>query len=494
MPTTLPNGATPAVGTRTDPRREYVVGGGWPAARGPFYQALPRHIDDITQAFGADLYQRMLLDSAVRAAVETQKKAILADLSIQPVVSDEHLDYPVAREIADFCERNLKNLPRPFLTETLYDLLDAMAYGNRAAEIVLREAEPGEVEDYPILAAKGTRPLLLAAIKPKPQNAFAYVVDAYWNVVGLTGMRFDMPSAASGMVADPRAILPRWKFCVLTWNSQNGDPRGESILRPAYQPWWVKQQIWGEYLKYLTQFGSPSLVGMVGPNAQPRGRTDATGEPVLDEAGLQIIDYPETVLRDSLLDFKNGSVIALPHGGEVKTLQSTGQSTSVGPFTGAFSFCNSEIEKAITGQNLATSEGEHQARAAASVHQDTLGSGIQHGRAIGEEAIRQDILTLLVVSNYGPEFLKFLPKVTLGDVETQDLPAVAGAIARLETAGFLHVSQRRQLDAFMGIPVRSQEAAAEEIEAAQQAREALPEPGSNPFGEGDEPEEDEETP
>jgi hypothetical protein len=495
MPTTLPNGATPAVGARTDPRREYVAGGGYPAAWGPYFQALPRFIDDVTRDFGDDIYERMLFDPQVESSVETLKMAILGgSLSLQPPVDDEHPEWEQAREIADFCEHCLGTLPRPFVSETLYDLLDALPFGNRAAEIVLREAEPGETDAFPTLA--GRQPLLLSRVKPKPRRSFAYVVDSQWNVLGLSALRFDAPGMTlSGTISNPSLILPRWKFCILSWGSRNGDPRGTSILRPAYNAWWIKQQIWGEYLKYLTQFGSPSLVGTVAQHATPRGRTDADGNPVLGSDGLQVIDYPEDVLVERLVAYQNGSAIGLPFGTDVKILQATGQGTSVGPFTGAFSVCNAEIEKAITGQSLATNEGEHQARAAASVHQDVLGLPVQHGRSLLEQMVRTDLLCLLVELNFGPEFKRLTPLVSLGDTETQDVAATARAIAALETAGFLHVSQRRPIDAWLGIPVRSQEAAAEEIAAVGQAREQLAESGGTPFGAGDEPdEEDEETP
>jgi hypothetical protein len=100
--------------------------------------------------------------------------------------------------------------------------------------------------------------LQLRALKVKPIRSVAFVTDAYLNVLGLVGAK---PGQTVPAVSDlaPAEIIPREKFCILSWRPKDGDPRGTSVLRPAYDPWWRKRQTIPEYLKYLAQFAGPSL-------------------------------------------------------------------------------------------------------------------------------------------------------------------------------------------------------------------------------------------
>lgn len=445
---------------RSDLTREYVSGGNllWQKS---FYRALPGYIDDTTRDFGEDLYERMALDAQIKSCVGLLKKSILnGGLSISAPSGLDETGFPKteakAQEIADFCQRNIDRLERPFVTETLHDMLDAMSLGNKVAEQVYEQPKTGPLAGQ----------LCLKQIKVKPRASTAFVVDPYQNLVGLIALIPGVsPSALNSniLAGDLKSVpnlLPRRKFAVLTWEPQNGDPRGISVLRSAYNPWWLKQQTWPEYLKYLAQFGSPSLIGYTAEGATVDTLKNADGTVYLDGNGVATYISPEQTLATSMAEFRNGTYLALPFSSKVEPLQVNGEG---GAFLSAVDLFDRQMAKAILYQTLATEQAQHQARAASETHQDVLGLVVQYGKTVVEQMILNDILKPLIEYNYGEEGLEFLPNVDLGNTESQDFATKATAIASLQTAGYLTESQKPGIDADLGIHVRSPQ----EVQAAQ---------------------------
>jgi hypothetical protein len=233
-----------------------------------YLQALTPYIDEIETQFGDDVYRRMLFDPAVKAAIDNLKRAVLAPgAQIVPAVEADHPRYPQAKETADFCRTCLESLQRPTFLGVVWALLDAVAFGNKVAEIVLEPAPEGEY------AGK----LVLKKLKVRPKRSMAFVVDAYANCVGVLALSPGMGSTFGLMaplnLVNPTAqpnFIPRDKFLFLTHDPLNEDPRGSSALRAAYDWWWKKQQMGGEWLKHGARFGSPSVVGRLTASAQQR--------------------------------------------------------------------------------------------------------------------------------------------------------------------------------------------------------------------------------
>ena len=273
--------------THADRQAEYVSAGG------PYWYAnalssLPHPIDDVTLEFGDDLYARMLHDAQLSSLVNVFKTGVLEDgVTFSAAVAEGDPDHAAATELAEWCAWVFGTLDTA-VDEALWDMMDAVPFGNRVAELVYRHA-PGP---------DGTEQLLLKKIATKPRRMTAFVVDAFNNLVGLLGA---IPGEAfyvqAGQLVDPATMpnfIDREKFAVLTFRAQNNDPRGRSICREAYDPWYVKQQIKVEYLKYIAQFSVPFLIGYTGP--------DADDEPVYDPAtGLEVPgDSPETIMAQRL--------------------------------------------------------------------------------------------------------------------------------------------------------------------------------------------------
>ena len=418
--------------------QEYVAGSVSQAYSG-FLRSLSFAIDDVESDFGSDLYARMQFDPRVKGNLRLIKSAILSEeLSLVPAVNDESEDgFAQAQDILTFCDRVLANLETP-LEDVLRDMLDAVALGNQVAE---------QVYDQPTRGVDRGK-LVLTKLKVKPRGTTAFVVDAFRNVVGLLayipGVGF--PVTTGGMIdpAHQANFLPREKFAVLTWEPKDGDPRGSSSLRSAYWPWQAKLQVAMAYLSYLAKFASPSVWATVGPESASSTTINADG--TLSDAS------PVQALYAQLLNFQNGSALALANGSAVGAVHVQGNGEA---FLKAFDWFDAQITYGMLSQTLATGEGQHQARAAAAVHQDVLSLLIREGKNAVCRMVRRDILMPLVQYNFGEQCVSLTPKATLGEVENRDVSTLVTALA---AAGYVIAnSQLPEIDALLGLAQRSKE-------------------------------------
>lgn len=418
-----------------NPYQEYVSAGG------PYWYAnslasLPHPIDDVTLDFGDDLYGRLMNDAQIASLVNVFKTGMLADtLTFSPAVPDEDEQHGAAKELADWCQWMIDRLEIP-IDEVLWDLADAIPYGNRVAELVY---EHGTGPD-------GTTQILLKKIAPKPRRMTAFVVDGFNNLVGLLGQ---IPGQSfyvqTGMIVDPGELpnfLPRDHFAVLTFRSRDGDPRGQSLLRPAYDAWYVKQQIKVEYLKYLAQFASPLLIGYTAVDVDQDTGVDAEGNPN---------PSPETVMVGTLSTARNATALAFPNTANVDVVKSDGNGEA---HLLGLAFQNAEMAKATTSQTLATEQGAHQTHASSATHENTLDKIVLPGKRLVERLIIRDVLTALITWNFGAKALELLPVASLGETESHDFGVVATAVAALAAAGYFHPSQLPGVDVFLGLPIR----------------------------------------
>ncbi len=416
----------PITPAKVDVRKEYVAGGGWGFSTNRMRQ-LSWAIDEDAERLGDDFYERMSYDPQVLACTNVLKAAVLEDgARLTSAVDDEDADgYELAKEIADVLGRNLEDLQIPF-DDVIWNLMDAMAFGNKVAEQVYHLDS----------SYTGKRQLVLRALKVKPRRSTAFVVDVYWNLLGLVA---HVPGRISSLSITPENILPRDKFAIVTFRPKDSDPRGTSIYRAAVQPFSAKIDTWPEYLKYLAQFATPSIWGTT-----PEFAGNYT-DPVTNETFTAI-----EMLLAAMLKLQNGTAAAFAHGNVLNMLASTGEGEA---FLNAFKLYDQQITKAILHQTLATEEGEHQARSASEVHQDILGTIVRQIKQGTERAIAHDIVRPWVRYNYGDAALALLPKVTLGDVDHVDFVATAGAIASLST-NYLDPSQYTGVDQMLGLPAR----------------------------------------
>ena len=441
-----------------DPTREYLAG----SSRGYGYftgaHVLSQAIDDVTRAFGPELYEFMLLDAAVAGAISKLVCGVLSGgLHLIPTVRSvpgrpKTVEMQRAEDIAENNRRNLKRLTRP-IEDVLKEMCYAIAFGNLIAELV-QDTEPDR---------DGLDQLRM--ISPKPWWAWRFGVDAAGNVLGFIptqgalGLASISNTAPQTVTPDPSAtvlgigpLLDPGHFALLSWDARGGSPQGNSILRPCY-PWWnEKRQAIPEYRTFIRRMASPKPIAIVG--------NPGDMVPTIDPVTLmEIPGQQETMLTSTLkmlAKWDNNQAIALPgpSGGEavgttIQWYNALNQGTS---FANFYEFCDRMICTAVLHSARATMEAEHSSKADAQVADESVGNidkfiGAWLGRWL------RSILYRLNVGNYGREAADdYTPEVAIGEADHQDKAAL---ITSVSAAGYsIAPSQFAAIDAMLDLPER----------------------------------------
>ena len=435
---------------KVDILKEYVAGGPNVSVWQNLRKSLPKYVDDITQDFGTEVYQKMLRDPVINACIDSIKLQVLSNqIRFEPNAAapgrgeDPSPEFVKASQIADFVASNIDQLEDSIYL-VLEEMLDSIAQGNSVAE------QNYELKDGSIL---------LGSLRVKDRSNYAFVVDEFNRHIGFL---YREPGSAnqihSRQLSSDEAlkILPREKFFALSYSRRGGDPRGTSILRPAYNAWYLKQAIWPEYLKYISQFANPSLIGKVAENAKAEK----------NDAGEML---PATEALVSALEnlFQGGTVVGLPHGTEVDPIEVQGDGEA---FVTGIDMLNREMVLAILGNVRATLESKHGSRADSETAKDILDNSVLAIVRWLELEIRSQIVRPLVVYNFGQlEADQFCPIVNIASTPNEDLPKVWDSLSRLFASGYIHSSQLPELDSKYGLPERDLEA----IQAEELARRDL---------------------
>jgi hypothetical protein len=453
-----------------NPLREYLAGSyggstglsGLAGVDGRGTRVLPHSADDLSRQFGSHVYESMLADPAVVSSLNILKQGIMAGgLQLLPAMTadptDEATDQPgenadkieLAEEIKDFCQRSIDRLERP-LDDVLYELLDALPLGVKLAEITWKVATDGPDKGKTILST----------VSPKPKESWAFVVDPFGGIIGiLAGYNGAWGLGLGTLVADSKspgsplaamlggyALLPRDKFAILSWQARNGDPRGNSILRSAYNAWQFKLSTWPLLYRYLQLFANPKAIGTT---PQQSG-----GVPLIDNAG-NVVPGKENVSAEeamaySLANWGSADWLVLPPGATVTVVNAQGDGRAQ---MNAVEMYNREIALAILGTTRNTMESQYGSRADSETGQDNVGLNVRIGKNNLGYVVRMDILKPLVRANYGDDAAEELtPHVSLGKVDHQDIEKMLQAVA---AAGFaLDPSQFPKIDATLELPIR----------------------------------------
>lgn len=459
-----------------DPKTEYVSGGWW-GPLGSYLQGLEPWIDDLTRDFGADLYERMGRDPHLFGETLVYKSSVLSSgVRLLPAIDGDEVDesadgYRSAKRVRDFCKSGLAEIDTP-LMPLLREMLDAYGQGHRVAEVVYRQDKQW---------------LIPWRIKPKPRESVAFVVDSRRNVQGLLGALAGRETYAMNMtqLVDPATtynILPRAKFAVLTWDSLM-DPRGKSMYRAAYDPWWLKQQTLAELQKFLAQAAGERLVGYTAEGAKVMPAYNPDGTPMIVD-GLPVNVSPEQAMLSQILNLRSGAAGAFPFGSKVEALASSTEGQAI---FNALDYYDRQMSKALLGQTLATNEGQHQARASSETAKSVMDLVTEYGEELLCNMIRRDILKVMVAINLGPKALRYLPLVSMSAVEETDITKVGTVAGQLFTAGYLADNQLAAMDSKLGLPAAEGERGtyqkameAQKALEAQGAMDAKPDPATKP--------------
>lgn len=433
--------------------REYVSGQPflWLATAA---RPLPPWSDDIEADFGLGIYDDLKKYPYIASAIRFLILATFKNgLTIEPAstATDNAAENTQAETIADFVRRCVAALDDAFDAALRNMLDDALTYGTSTAEMVYELRKGGE----------DTGKLALVALKPKPRHAIRYVVDAYNNVIGMLAQLPNMPGGAYGFLIDiqnpPPNLLPADKFATLSFEPRHGDPRGHSILRPAYSAWWDVIQMRPEYRKHMARFGSPFIWGTPPENSASTYQTDPYGAVVIDPTtGMPIGNDPLGRLGGVLANMQNGAYAALAPGSQLHVEQQGGDGASFRLFEETR---NRDMVQAILGAALATMEGQHQARASSQTHMDVVTMLIDYLKQLVCGTGRTDIFKPLVRYNYGAEAAdKYTPTCNLGPTTQRDIAPLMSALSSLFATGYFSAAKTEQiaaLDSDMGLPPRA---------------------------------------
>ena len=464
-----------------DPTREYISGGNDNFVTPLLVRTLQNAFDDITGDFGDDVYEQMMRDPAVSSSVQTLKTLTMAEpLKANCAVEEADApNYAKAKEYSDFIQWCLDNPERP-LVEVLEEMLDALWRGSYVAEVVLRDQETGKY--------KGKQ--TLKKLAPKNPKRYWMVVDRFFNLLGIV-RKYAFEIDYTKMTFQGHALVPRDHIAVMTFWGVGGDPRGGSILRPAYNAWYVRQQAWPAYLKWLVQWATPSLIGTTPEGV---GGTvpvmDPTGTfPLTHPDGSMVTESPEAAMLRAMLGFQGGgSAMAIAGGSKMDKIQSTGEGQA---FTEGFDMLRREIVLAILRVTRVTLEAKHGSKADSSDAHDILELFCDWIKQHVVAMITRDVVKPLMLNNFGPDSLELMPKISLSGTEKQDISKLGDTIARLFAAGYLHSSQIPGIDALLNLPERDMEAQLREeqdaedqkrIQAQAMTRLVNPTAGVNPTG------------
>jgi hypothetical protein len=417
-------------------KREFIAGGTSSPAMVSIRRALPTYVDDITRDFGGEIYERMITDPVVASAVDSIQLAVLSEgVTFIPAYATPNgfaapepaqvAEADRAREVCDFVKRAFDGSESSVASE----LLDCLIYGYKVAEITLQK---GRGED--------SGRLILKSCKGKHFKLINFVVDENFNVDGILAAMPGTPVNVSAIgTVDPETaknFLPRWKFALAQHRPNNGDPRGTSILRPAYNAWFIKSQILPDYYKYLRQFATPSIVGKT-PESDAQGfvnKTNADGTVATNVDGTPIFITAEMALYRALEVFVGGSILAVKGGTEIDLIHSEGGGEA---FTNAYDYFDKQIVTAIMGTSRASMEGKGGDKGGSSVAQDITQLRIAYLKELISSVIYRDIVRLLVSVNFGEDALRYAPVVALKQVEQQDWARELDAISRAMQSGVI---------------------------------------------------------
>lgn len=461
---------------REDLNRELLLGilgsNAYLLAVNSYLKTLPAYIDDAERDFGSDIYDRMLRDPALASAMQAIRVMVLADgPRFVPAVKppnpakpdpEEESRYQRAVEIRDAIEGMCDNLQAP-LEEILGEMLDYLPYGNRVAEKVY---------------APRNGLLALTTLRPKSKKAYYFIVNDKADLLGLLATTVYGLAGSSGSLAqvDPAAVghldgyhvIPREKFWVLSNAGSAGDPRGRSILRPAYNAWFLKQQTWPQYLKFLSMFGTPSLVAILSAEAGDVELIDSTGTPVLDSDGNATTLSAEEAVLQKLIAFENGTAIVLPNGTTLDKIQSTGDG---GAYVKAIDLYDRQMIRAVLIGTRATMEAEYGSKADSSTAQDLLSEFAQYIQRQVEMAFYRDVIYPTCVLNWGEAVAReFAPTMSLTSTDRSDVAEMANALANLGRADMIHESQLPGIDAMLNLPERDFQAMMDERQSQREAQ------------------------
>jgi hypothetical protein len=416
-----------------DPTRPVVSGGGGVGMYPGVPVVLPRHADDAVRQYGVKIYDSMLADPAVHAAIETIKQgAIAGGLKLSTAVppdpklkeEEQSPDVKRAREILEFCQRLTDRLDRP-IDETLFAFLDGLPYGVKLAEKVTEKIIDGP--------DKGKE--TLKSLDIKSRDVWAFVVDPFLKPLYILALAISPPEQGAPNLGIPYyQLLPLDRFAVFTWQMRDGDPRGTSILRAAYDAWNNKQHMIPLRFRYLNLWVEPRGYLELPPNA--------SAEPQINDDGMLNLTGPredpaKAALPGFLAWLRSGGGMVGGNKSMAHVIQATGDPAA---YAYAMDWDNREMLLAIMQNTRTILEAEAGSKADSETGKSITDQVETHIQGCLCNFVRFQVYRPEILRNYGESDAdRFTPNVGFGDASKEDWAAVCAGVAAI--APYLKPSQ-----------------------------------------------------
>lgn len=456
----------------SDLRTEYVASSDW----NPYLlagRALPQAIDDVEHDFGLQIYDRMDNDAVLNGIKRLIVTKVLEDgITVEAAVAapPEYEDEPdpeilaeheKAESYARFIRANLDRLESenpqiPGIEIALEEMLGTrISHGHALAEIVT------EIVTDPGAEFAGRE--MLARLATKPRQNYAFVLSRFNEFLGIMAVVPGVsPMIRSGIVWDPanipNVVAPE-KIFLLTGGGKNGDPRGRSMYRLAYDPWFRAQQGKRATVEALVQFGGGIITVTVDKDA-----------PKVTQSGKDAVLEAASVTKG----LRSGGFGVYPHG--FLPALHVGEADPKF-FQWYFRQIWEEYAMAIVIEARSVLEAEHGSKNDTDKAESTIDSVRDWFRLYVCKVLKNQLFRTLMRVNFGEEIAaKYTPSAVMGEVRSDDVPTLVTALA---TAGY-ELTDRQQMwaDAKIGAPVRTREEIAamrqQQQQQEQQRQEAAP--------------------
>lgn len=415
-------------------------------SRGNVY-ALPQSVDDAESQIGLQLYRQMMTDDVVAGVSEGIVDEVMSEpMRFLPALQSPspyapadpvyEARYAEAKRISDFVEHAIHAADRSGLTwsATIVDLLNAMWFGHRLAEATYRIEQGGEWDGMEVLDT----------LRVLDRRQYTVVTDYAYRWLGALIKQPGSPATRTGPLSlslqNEANYVPREKLLLLTWNAMNGNPLGRSALRAAYTHWRKKQEFHPVDARFVTQFGGGVVVITLPENLPPE-----SPDPSNPSRTIRTADSYLAVAKE----LASGKGAVVPFGTMVdrKLPDAKGDAIEAG-----FDRANRGIAMAISSSVRAFLESRNGSRADSGDASNRLNLRISRIRAWLCEAVRHQLVEVLVRRNFGRDAARdYLPRVVMAAGAQEDFASNSEATAKLVTSGAVTAPMRRELAERLGL-------------------------------------------
>ncbi len=359
----------------------------WDSVMRSVFRLPPYNPDAVLVKNGADIYEKMMTDPQVRAAINTKRFALLArPWQVFPAECSTETDRKAAEGAHGFVLEALRSLKGPDgsnrdFRNTLFEMMSAFYRGYSLAELIWTVCQEGEWRGK----------YRYAAIKFKNPKQIGFDLDPYLNLRAVT----------SWTPTEGYQRIPREKCLLYVYNQRDELPYGESDLKAVYRNWYCKRRIVEFWNIRLQRFGVPFAYANVG-----------TGNDVMSQK-----------VGSMLKEMQQDSSAVFPSNVKPELLET--HTDGGDAFLSALEWHNQQIATGILLQTLSSSEGKRSGSLAlGKVHFNILLYALECMKQDIESAVNSQIIRPLIDFNFDMD-QRLYPRFSLGNVDEDDIAKLA---------------------------------------------------------------------